>query len=135
LPAGAGFLGSHLCDLLVADGMRVVCLDSLQTGRRENLLALEREPGFELVGGRHRGGAARAGSSPRLRPDLVFNPGLRGLAAAYQADPEHTMMTCVLGTRSLLRLAERSGRGSSGVHERGLRRPGGPPHARITGAT
>jgi len=34
---GAGFLGSHLCDALLAEGARVVCLDSFTTGRRENL--------------------------------------------------------------------------------------------------
>ena len=34
---GAGFLGSHLCDVLLADGAHVICLDNFQTGRRQNL--------------------------------------------------------------------------------------------------
>src|SRR3546814_5619742 len=40
---GAGFLGSHLCDRLVADGMDVVCLDNFLTGRRDNLAKLEQD--------------------------------------------------------------------------------------------
>src|SRR3546814_16331324 len=46
---GAGFLGSHLCDRLVADGMDVVCLDNFLTGRRDNLAKLEHVPGFDVV--------------------------------------------------------------------------------------
>ncbi|HXQ43942.1 MAG TPA: UDP-glucuronic acid decarboxylase family protein [Acidimicrobiales bacterium] len=46
---GAGFLGSHLCDALVARGDRVVCVDDLSTGRAENVSGLEGRPGFELV--------------------------------------------------------------------------------------
>ena len=46
---GAGFLGSHLCDALLADGARVICLDNLKTGRTENLRHLKREPRFSLV--------------------------------------------------------------------------------------
>ena len=46
---GAGFLGSHLCDSLLADGWSVVAVDNLLTGRRSNLAHLEIEPRFELV--------------------------------------------------------------------------------------
>lgn len=46
---GAGFLGSHLCDALIADGSSVVCVDNLLTGRNSNLAHLSREPRFELV--------------------------------------------------------------------------------------
>ena len=46
---GAGFLGSHLCDALLAEGAHVVCVDSFRTGRRENLRHLSREPRFDLV--------------------------------------------------------------------------------------
>ncbi|MDH5314459.1 MAG: SDR family oxidoreductase [Actinomycetota bacterium] len=46
---GAGFLGSHLCERLLADGWEVVAYDSLLTGRRDNLAAAEREPAFTFV--------------------------------------------------------------------------------------
>src|SRR5215467_9511823 len=46
---GAGFLGSHLCDALVADGHSVVCVDNLLTGRRSNLVQFFNEPRFELI--------------------------------------------------------------------------------------
>jgi dTDP-glucose 4,6-dehydratase len=46
---GAGFLGSHLCERLLAEGYRVVCMDNLSTGIRENVAHLQRAPGFEYV--------------------------------------------------------------------------------------
>ncbi|MFZ0807026.1 MAG: UDP-glucuronic acid decarboxylase family protein [Candidatus Sulfotelmatobacter sp.] len=46
---GAGFLGSHLCDALLAEGWKVVCIDNLLTGRRANLEHLLHEPAFEFV--------------------------------------------------------------------------------------
>jgi dTDP-glucose 4,6-dehydratase len=46
---GAGFLGSHLCERLVAEGIRVVCVDNLVTGKRENLRALDGSPAFSFV--------------------------------------------------------------------------------------
>jgi dTDP-glucose 4,6-dehydratase len=46
---GAGFLGSHLCDALIADGHLVVCADNLLTGRMENLTQLAHEPRFEFL--------------------------------------------------------------------------------------
>ena len=45
---GAGFLGSHLCDALLAEGHQVVCVDNLLTGRSENIQHLAREPRFEF---------------------------------------------------------------------------------------
>jgi UDP-glucuronate decarboxylase len=101
---GAGFLGSHLCDALLAEGARVVCVDSLLTGRRENLRHLSREPRFDLVE------VDVIGPLPsRLRADAVFNLACAASPPQYQADPEHTMLTNVLGTRNLLRLAEGCG--------------------------
>ena len=46
---GAGFLGSHLCERLVAEGYLVLCMDNLSTGARENVAHLEGDPCFELV--------------------------------------------------------------------------------------
>jgi UDP-glucuronate decarboxylase len=104
---GAGFLGSHLCDALLAEGNRVVCLDSFITGRRRNIEHLVRDARFDLVE------AEVCDPLPpllaRTRPDAVFNLACPASPPHYQADPEHTLLTCVLGTRHLLRLAEDAG--------------------------
>jgi UDP-glucuronate decarboxylase len=101
---GAGFIGSHICDALIAEGARVVCLDSLMTGRLENLRHLEREPGFEFVE------ADVIDALPekleRIRFTHVYHLACAASPPHYQADPEHTMLTNVVGTRNLLRLAE-----------------------------
>jgi dTDP-glucose 4,6-dehydratase len=49
LTGGAGFLGSHLCERLLAEGYLVVCVDNLSTGARENVVHLQEEPGFEYI--------------------------------------------------------------------------------------
>lgn len=104
---GAGFLGSHLCERLVADGARVVCLDNFQTGRRENLSGLDGREGFELVE------ADVVDPLPaklaRTRFDRVYNLACAASPPLYQADPEHTLMTSVVGAQRLLKLAESCG--------------------------
>lgn len=105
---GAGFIGSHICDALIAEGARVVCLDNFLTGRRENIRHLERESRFELVE------ADVIDALPyRLRDGRIPFTHIYHLACAaspphYQADPEHTMMTNVVGTHAMLQLAERN---------------------------
>ena len=49
MTGGAGFLGSHLCERLIAEGYLVLCVDNLSTGVRENVAHLEGDPGFEYV--------------------------------------------------------------------------------------
>jgi UDP-glucuronate decarboxylase len=104
---GAGFLGSHLCDSLLARGFHVLCLDNFLTGRRENLTHLEREPRFDLIE------ADVVNPLPaRLRGsrlDQIWNLACPASPPAYQADPEHTLLTSVMGTHHLLRLAEATG--------------------------
>jgi UDP-glucuronate decarboxylase len=104
---GAGFVGSHLCDRLVADGAQVVALDNLQTGRIDNIEHLMRSDAFDFV--RH----DVIDELPRLIQATPFTHIFHLACAAspdhYQADPEHTMLTNVLGTRNALRLAERTG--------------------------
>jgi UDP-glucuronate decarboxylase len=103
---GAGFLGSHLCDALLGEGARVVCVDSFQTGRAANLAHLERDSRFEIIEAdivnplpfRLRGSAARF--------THIYNLACAASPPHYQADPEHTLLTNVLGTCHLLRLAE-----------------------------
>jgi UDP-glucuronate decarboxylase len=101
---GAGFLGSHLCDALLAEGKRVVCLDNFMTGRRSNVAHLASDPRFDLVE------ADITEPLPtRLRAgrfDQVWNLACPASPPAYQADPEHTLMTSVIGTHQLIKLAE-----------------------------
>jgi UDP-glucuronate decarboxylase len=106
---GAGFIGSNLCDRLLADGAHVVCVDNLQTGCADNLRHLKRESCFDFVEHdvietlpqRLRGG--------RIRFTHIYNLACPASPPHYQADPEHTLLTNVVGTRNLLRLAEETG--------------------------
>lgn len=101
---GAGFIGSHLIDALIGDGVRVTCVDSLLTGRRANLAHLAHEPLFDFVE------ADVTEPLPALPAvDWVFNLACAASPPHYQADPVHTMMTSVLGTGRLLELAHESG--------------------------
>ncbi|MDO9712344.1 UDP-glucuronic acid decarboxylase family protein [Paracraurococcus lichenis] len=108
---GAGFLGSHLCDALLGRSWDVICVDSFRTGRKQNILHLEHEPRFDLLEAdviEFRPGQILRGGT---RVDAVFNLACAASPPHYQADPEHTLLTCVLGTRNLLQLAERAGAG------------------------
>lgn len=104
---GAGFLGSHLCERLVADGHHVVCIDNLQTGDRANLRRLDKHPNFELI--RHDIVEELPRRLATRRFTRIYNLACAASPPLYQLDPEHTMLTSVLGTDRLLRLAERHG--------------------------
>jgi UDP-glucuronate decarboxylase len=104
---GAGFLGSHLCERLIDEGARVVCLDNFLTGKRENLRALELESGFELI--EHDIVEPLPARLARRRFDRIYNLACAASPPLYQAAPEHTLLTSVLGTRHLLKLAEACG--------------------------
>jgi UDP-glucuronate decarboxylase len=104
---GAGFLGSHLCERLIEEGSKVVCLDNLQTGDRANLARLQRSADFEFV---------KADIVDPLPPhvakrkfDRIYNLACAASPPLYQIDPEHTLLTSVLGAHRLLRLAEATG--------------------------
>ena len=101
---GAGFIGSHLCDALLAQGHKVICVDNFRTGRRDNLSGLLGHPNFRLI----------EGDVERLpeigdRLDRIYNLASPASPPAYQADPVRTMMTNVVGTNNLLALAEKKG--------------------------
>ena len=104
---GAGFLGSHLCDRLLADGHRVVCLDNLQTGDLSNLEQAMKRPDFEFV--RHDIVEPLPARLAERRFDQIYDLACAASPPQYQADPEHTLLTCVLGVRHLLQLAEKQG--------------------------
>lgn len=106
---GAGFIGSNLCRRLLDDGARVICLDSLLTGSRDNIHTLESPGAFDFIEQdvieelpwQLRGG--------RIPFTHIYHLACAASPPHYQADPEHTMLTNVLGTRNMLRLAEECG--------------------------
>ena len=104
---GAGFIGSHLCDRLVRDGARILVLDNLQTGRLDNIAHLIGLPGFEFV--EHDVTVDLPARVQAKKFTHVFHLACAASPDQYQADPEHTLLTNVLGTRNALRLAERTG--------------------------
>lgn len=106
---GAGFIGSHLCQALVARGHEVLCIDNLQTARPSNLQVLERLPGFTFVEADIVRPLPEAAMRVAERVTRVYNLACAASPPQYQADPEHTMLTNVVGTHHLLRLAERAG--------------------------
>jgi UDP-glucuronate decarboxylase len=103
VPGGAGFVGSHLCERLLGLGHDVVCLDSLLTGRTQNIARLIGHPRFEFA--RH----------DVTEPfdlgafDQIYNLACAASPPAYQRDPIHTLKTNVLGALAVLDLARRCG--------------------------
>ncbi|MBM7047176.1 UDP-glucuronic acid decarboxylase family protein [Rhizobium lusitanum] len=97
---GAGFLGSHLCDQLLHDGHKVICVDNFSTGRMDNLWHLLRFDTFSFI--RH-----DIISSIDVPVDEIYNLACPASPPHYQADPIHTMKTCVFGSLNLLELAAR----------------------------
>lgn len=104
---GAGFIGSHLCELLWSLGHRVVAIDNLSTGRIENIAALQGRPGFQFV----RETITNALVLDRLasEADIIVH-----LAAAVGVqliveNPVHTIETNIMGTEMVLRAANRYG--------------------------
>lgn len=95
---GAGFIGSHLCDRLVEEGHKVICVDSYVTGSYENTLHLWKTGLFETWGGDIRELKDYSGS-------LMFNLACPASPKKYMADPIGVMLTNVVGTNNLLRSA------------------------------
>jgi UDP-glucuronate decarboxylase len=97
---GAGFLGSHLCERLLADGHEVICLDNFFTGRRENVAHLIGNRNFELL--RH-----DVIEPILLEVDQIYNLACPASPIHYQYNPVKTVKTSVMGTINMLGLAKR----------------------------
>lgn len=104
---GAGFLGSHMCDRLLAEGAEVICVDSLRTGSLENLKSALRNPRFDFIEADIIEPLPEAMSAQRF--DRIYNLACPASPPLYQIEPEHTLLTSVLGARNLLRVAEATG--------------------------
>jgi UDP-glucuronate decarboxylase len=100
---GAGFLGSHLCETLLAQGHEVLCLDNYSTGRRSNIAALAMShPRLEVI--RH------DVTQPLIvEVDQIYNLACPASPIHYQRDPVQTLKTCVHGSINMLGLAKRTG--------------------------
>ena len=106
---GAGFIGSNLCERLIKDGAHVICLDNFRTGRAENVRSLEKEPAFELVEHDVVDDLPKSLRDGSAKLTHIYHLACPASPPHYQADPEHTMLTNVVGTRNVLRLAEETG--------------------------
>jgi UDP-glucuronate decarboxylase len=97
---GAGFIGSHLCERLLAAGHDVLCLDNFYTGRRENVARLLDSRRFELL--RH-----DIVEPVLLEVDQIYNLACPASPVHYQYNPVKTVKTNVVGTLNMLGLAKR----------------------------
>lgn len=98
---GAGFIGSHLCERLLADGHEVVCLDNFFTGNKENILPLFKNPKFELL--RH-----DITFPLYVEVEQIYNLACPASPVHYQFDPVQTTKTSVHGAINVLGLAKRT---------------------------
>ena len=98
---GAGFLGSHLCKRLLAEGNEVISADNYFTGSKENIVGLTNNPYFEAI--RH-----DVNIPLYLEVDEIYNLACPASPVHYQYDPIQTTKTCVLGAINMLGLAKRT---------------------------
>lgn len=98
---GAGFLGSHLCERLLADGHEVICMDNYFTGNKQNIMHLLGNPAFELL--RH-----DVTFPIYLEIDDIYNLACPASPVHYQHDPVQTTKTSVHGAINMLGLAKRT---------------------------
>ncbi|MEK9825716.1 MAG: GDP-mannose 4,6-dehydratase, partial [Methylotenera sp.] len=97
---GAGFLGSHLCERLLAEGNEVICADNYFTGSKENVAHLLSNPYFELI--RH-----DVTFPLYIEVDQIYNLACPASPVHYQHDPVQTTKTSVHGAINMLGLAKR----------------------------
>ncbi|HQB13012.1 MAG TPA: SDR family oxidoreductase [Syntrophales bacterium] len=100
ITGGAGFLGSHLCDRLLAQGHDVLCLDNLFTGNKNNIRHLIGHSNFEFV--RH-----DITQPIYLEVDEIYNLACPASPVHYQYNPIKTIKTSVMGAINTLGLAKR----------------------------
>ena len=100
ITGGAGFLGSHLCDLLVAEGNDVICLDNFFTGTKKNIVNLLEKSNFELI--RH-----DLVQPIFIEVDEIYNLACPASPIHYQYNPVKTVKTSVMGAIHMLGLAKR----------------------------
>jgi UDP-glucuronate decarboxylase len=100
ITGGAGFLGSHLCDRLIAAGNDILCVDNFYTGSKDNVRGLLEHPHFELM--RH-----DVTFPLYVEVDQIYNLACPASPVHYQFDPVQTTKTSVHGAINMLGLAKR----------------------------
>lgn len=100
ITGGAGFIGSHLCERLVAAGEEVLCVDNFYTGTKDNIRHLLARPNFELI--RH-----DVWLPLFVEVDRIYNLACPASPIHYQNNPVATTKTSVLGAINMLGLAKR----------------------------
>lgn len=98
---GAGFLGSHLCERLLAEGQDIICVDNFFTGSKEHIAHLRTHPHFELM--RH-----DVTFPFYVEVDEIYNLACPASPIHYQYDPVQTTKTSVHGAINMLGLAKRT---------------------------
>lgn len=98
---GAGFIGSHLCTRLINDGHKVICLDNLFTGSKENIAHLEGNSRFEFV-------QFDVENPYEADVDEIYNLACPASPIHYQYDAIKTIKTSVLGAINMLGLAKKT---------------------------
>jgi UDP-glucuronate decarboxylase len=100
ITGGAGFLGSHLCEQLLAEGHDILCLDNFFTGSKDNILSMIGNPRFELI--RH-----DITMPMYLEVDQIYNLACPASPIHYQCNPIKTIKTNVMGAINTLGIAKR----------------------------
>ncbi|TSC61308.1 MAG: dTDP-glucose 4,6-dehydratase [Parcubacteria group bacterium Gr01-1014_48] len=101
---GAGFVGSHLCERLLTDGFRVVCIDNFYTGKQEHIAHVLSNPDFESIEADVEYPVSLDGDV-----DYIYHLACPASPVAYQRDPVKTVRTNVLGMINMLEFARTKG--------------------------
>lgn len=104
---GAGFIGSHLCDKLIEEGYKVICLDNLLTGRKDNIKHLLDNPNFEFIEADTTN--SLEDREELLELDYIFHLASPASPVDFKNYSEEILLTNSLGTLNILRLAKKTG--------------------------
>lgn len=109
ITGGAGFIGSNLCDKLIKRDLRVVCLDNLLTGSRENIKNLLDKPNFKFIKADVSGSEFSNFLSQTPNLEYIFHLASPASPIDYQKYPEETLLTNSVGTLNVLNLVKKTG--------------------------
>ena len=104
---GAGFVGSHLCDYLIARGSFVICFDNLSSGSKKNIAHLLKNPKFKFIKGDITNSGSVAGLAKFGKIEKIYHLASLASPPHYQKDPLGTWKANTLGTLNLLELARK----------------------------
>jgi UDP-glucuronate decarboxylase len=99
ITGGSGFIGSHLCKILLAQGNQIYCLDNLSCGNKDNIATLLGHPRFSFI-------EHDVKDKIFINVDEIYNLACPASPKQYQINPVDTVLTCVLGAFNMLNLAQ-----------------------------